>query len=469
MTHEPEAPESVENPSVQFLQDEEKRVVEMARSEFSDGFLIDFPEDKVQERVDATEMALAREEPAIFQATFLEEGVAVSVDILARKGRGHSLIEVKSDTSIRPHHLWEVAVQAFVLRRAGVDVDSVEIMHLNEKCRFPGLDDLFVTESISGRVRGLYPQISEIISKQISVLGGSLPDVEVGDHCDKPTSCPFKGRCWPALPKHHVETFYGLRKEKSAQLETLALTKVEDVPSTFPLTLIQQRQQRSVLEGELQVEDGLEGALAPFKGRVAYLDFQTVPLSIPVWVGLGPWQKHPVQFGCQIALPNGDVKHHEWLAEGPDDSRAVMAQALLETLEGVDVVVAYDKGAQKTCLEAISAAVPEQAREIMAISSKTVDLLPIVRDNVYHPDFLGSFSLTSVLPPLVPSLGYESLEVSAGQSAEALLHSLLFSGNSQGPDELKTLRHKLQSACASDTLALVRLKERLDELAGSQS
>lgn len=468
-THETEAPVSGQNPSAQFIEDEEQRVVQVARSAFPDGFLIDFPEEMIQERVEATEMALAREEPAIFQATFFEEGVVVSVDILARKGRGHSLIEVKPDTSIKPHHLWEVAVQAYVLRRAGVDVDSVEIMHLNEKCRFPGMDDLFVVESISGRVRGLYPQLSEIISKQVAVLSGTLPDTPVGDHCDKPTSCPFKDRCWPAQPKHHVETFYGLRREKSAQLEAQELTKVADVPSSFPLTQIQQRQQRSVMEGELQVEDSLVGALAPFQGRVAYLDFQTVPLSIPVWVGLGPWQNHPVQFGCQIALPNGELKHHEWLADGPEDSRAVMAQALLETLEGVDVVVTYDKGAQKKCLEAIAAAVPEQAREIMAISSKTLDLLPVVRDHVYHPDFLGSFSLTAVLPPLVPSLGYESLEVSGGLSTEALLHRLLFSGNSQTPDELQTLRQKLQSACALDTMALVRLKERLAELAEAQS
>ena len=467
--HESEAPVSVENPSVEYLEVEEERVVQKARSEFPDGFLIDFPEDQIQERVEATEMALAREETAIFQATFFEEGVVVSVDILARRGRGYSLIEVSSDTSIAPNRLWEVAVQAYVLRRAGVDVDSVEIMHLNEKCRFPEMDDLFVVESISGRVRGLYPQLSEIISKQVALLAGPLPEVPVGDHCDKPTKCPFKDRCWPSLPKHHVETFYGLRKEKSAQLEAQELTKVEEVPSSFPLTLIQQRQQRSVVDGEVVVEDSLAGALAPFQKRVAYLDFQAVPLSIPVWVGMGPWQKHPVQFGCQVVLPNGDVKEHAWLADGPEDSRAVMAQALLETLEGVDVVVAYDKGAQKKCLEAIAAAVPEQAREIMAISSKTLDLLPVVRDHVYHPDFLGSFSLDSVLPPLVPSLAYEPPGVSEGLSTESLLHRLLFSGEAQPSAELRALRERLQKTCTRDAMALVHLKERLDELAEARS
>ena len=125
----------------------------------------------------------------------------MSVDILARKGRGQSLIEVRSDTSIKPHHLWEVAVQAYVLRRAGVVVNSVEIMHLNDECRFPDMAELFVTESISGRVRGLYPQLSKIISSQVAVLDGPLPEIAVGDPLRQTYKLPAQDRCWPTLPK----------------------------------------------------------------------------------------------------------------------------------------------------------------------------------------------------------------------------------------------------------------------------
>lgn len=444
-------------------------MVEKARSRFPDGFLIDLPWDQVQERVEATERALAREEPAIFQATFAEDGVVVSVDILARRGEGHSLVEVKPSISIKPQHLWDVALQAFVLRRAGIDADSVEIMHLNEACRFPELDDLFVTEAINGRVRGLYPQISEIISAQAAMLEGPLPEVAVGEHCDEPKTCPFKDRCWPALPRHHVDTFYGLRREKSAQLGAQALTLVDEVPPSFPLTLIQQRQQRSVQSGELQVEGSLAGALAQFRGRVAYLAFETVSPSIPVWEGLGPWNLHPVQFSCHITSPDGGLEHREWLGDGLEDSRAAMAQALVEALEGADVVVTYDQGFKKTCFEAITAAAPEMARRIRAISSKTCDLLPVVRDHVYHPDFLGSFTLKAVLPALVPGFSYESLEVSEGQTASALLHRLLFLGEPRKPAQREGLRQSLRDHCAMDTLALVRLKERLDELAEAQA
>jgi hypothetical protein len=447
--------------------DEGIRVGEAARTQFPGGVLIDMPWDQVQDRLDATTRALSQGAPAIFEATFAEGGILVAVDILARKGKSYSLIEVKSSTSVKPHHLWDAAVQAFVLRRAGVEVDAVEIMHLNPDCRYPELGDLFIRDAISGRVRALFPQIAKLISAQAKMLEGPLPEVEVGKHCDQPHECPFKSRCWPELPKHHVETFYALRREKSAQLGAQGLALVGDVPETFPLTVIQQRQQRSVTEGTLLVEETLAGAVAPLRGRVAYLDFETVGMAIPAWEGLGPWQQHPVQFSCHILSRKGDLQHVEWLAEGPEDFRASMAEALVEALDGADAVVAYNVAFEKKCLEVIAAGAPDHASGIQAISSKLHDLLPVVRDHVYHPDFLGSFSLESVLPALVPDLTYKSLKVKDGQTAAALLYRLLFLGDPTAPKKRETLRRDLMAYCAMDTLALVRLKERLDELAKS--
>ena len=467
-THDPDASELVSDPAARFTIDEGGRVCETARAHFPGGVLIDLPRDQVRERVEATGRAMAQGEPAIFGATFAEDGVAVAVDVLARAGNTYTLIEVKSSTSIKAHHLWDAAVQAYVLRRAGVEVDAVEIMHLNDACRFPKLDDLFVREAISGRVRGLFPQISKLILAQAAMLEGPLPEVEVGKHCDQPHACPFKARCWPALPRHHVETFYGLRREKSAQLGAQGLALVDEVPASFPLTIIQQRQRRSVTEGELQVEGDLAGALAPFRGRVAYLNFGTVGPAIPVWEGFGPWHPHPVQFSCHIASPDGGLEHVEWLADGPDDPRTVMAQGLVEAMEDVDAVVAYNAPFVKKCLEVIAAAVPELAPGIQAIASKLHDLLPVVRDHVYHSDFLGSFSLEDVFPALVPGLSKESLEVPKGPAADTLLHRLLFLGEPRKPAERKALRRSLLDYCAVDTLALVRLKGRLDELAKTQ-
>lgn len=465
MIHDPEAPEFVRDSSVAFKVYQCSRVSHLARTLFPGGVLIDPSHQRVEERRNATKVALAREDPAIFEATFVEDGLVVTVDILTREGGSFSLIEVRSSATLKDHHLWEAAFKAYVLRRAGVEVDAVEVLLLNDDSRFPDLDDLFVREAISGRVRSLFPQISACVAGQEKMLAGPLPEVAVGKHCDLPHTCPFKPRCWPQLPRHHVETFFGLRRERSEQLGAQGLALVDEVPESFPLTVIQRRQQRSITEEKLQVDGDLAGALAPLAGCVAYLDFQTVGLAIPVWDGMGPWQPHPVQFSCHIASPGKDPRHVEWMAEDSTDCRVRMAEALMEALGSADVVVTYDMAFVRKCLEVMAAGAPAQSKALHAVRSRLRDLLPIVRTHVYHRDFLGSFALSAVLSALVPDLRSDSPEIPRGDTADALLHRLLFLREPEDPDLRGTQRQKLQNHFSLGTLAIMRLKERLDELA----
>jgi hypothetical protein len=48
-----------------------------------------------------------------------------------------------------------------------------------------------------------------------------------------------------------------------------------------------------------------------------------------------------------------------------------------------------------------------------------VDLLPAVRNHVYHPDFGGSFSLKDVLPAMVPELRYDTLAIGDGETTSS--------------------------------------------------
>src|ERR1035437_5386082 len=55
-------------------------------------------------------------------------------------------------------------------------------------------------------------------------------------------------------------------------------------------------------------------------------------------------------------------------------------------------------------LAELNAAPPRGADQ--EIQSRLWDLLPVVRNHVYHPAFAGSFSLKAVLPVLVPEMTY---------------------------------------------------------------
>jgi hypothetical protein len=81
-------------------------------------------------------------------------------------------------------------------------------------------------------------------------------------------------------------------------------------------------------------------------------------------------------------------------------------------------------------------------------------------------EFGGSFSIKDVLPALVTGLGYDDLQIRDGGSASAALEAMLLGGDVLTAEERRRLRHDLLRYCECDTLAMVRLHERLHELAG---
>ena len=167
------------------------------------------------------------------------------------------------------------------------------------------------------------------------------------------------------------------------------------------------RQRRAVQTGQIIVDPGLADALAGIAPPVAFLDFETVGLAIPVWNGCHPYDQVPVQFSCHVEDAAGHVTHHAWLAEGPADPRPALAERLVTACAAAHTIVAYHAPFERQCIVQLAEAVPALAAPLGSIAERLVDLLPIIRNHVYHPDFGGSFSLKRVLPALVPEARYD--------------------------------------------------------------
>jgi hypothetical protein len=462
--NEPDAPELAGETNAVAL-DRGRQVGELARTHVPGGVLIDMPPWEIDSRVAATAKALADGASVVYEASFRAGGGFASVDILERGRRGFSLIEVKSTLDVKTEHLPDVALQTHVLTSAGLDVKHIEVMHLNRECRHPDLSNLFKRERVTADVLPLLPEVPVKLAELSQVLAGPLPAVEPGPHCDAPYACPFKGRCWPEQPRHHVSTLYRIRAKKVMKLTGAGYETLHDLPEDYKASGPAKRQIRSAQAGEMIVEGGLAQALAKLKDPIAFLDFETIIPAVPAWPGCGPYNQVPVQLSCHV-LAGGALQHHEWLADGPGDPRKPFAEALIAACEGAETIVAYNASFEIQRIDALIERFPELARPLKRIRKRVVDLLPIVRDNVYHPAFGGSFSLKAVLPALVPDLGYDDLDVKDGGTASALLEALLLGGDSVPAGERPEVRRKLLAYCERDTLAMVRLYERLLELAG---
>lgn len=466
--NDPEADELEIDDELEELFEQGRKVGALARTYVPGGTFIDYPYYAVDDKLRATQRALEEGVQVIYEAAFAAEGLFVAIDILERTPDGFSVTEVKSSTKVKDEHLQELALQAYLLRQCGIQVSRLQVMYLNRDCVYPNLENLFKREDVTEDVRPLIEKVEAATRAQAAVLSDSLPLVQIGAHCSAPYECAFKSRCWADVPLHHVTTIHAMRAKKAFDLVEQGFITIQELPSDFTLSNTAERQRRAVIENRLIVEPTLVDALKDFPSSIGFLDFETVGLAIPVWEGCRPYDAVPVQFSFCMPDSNGELVYSEWLADGPDDPRESIAVALIEACRHVDKIVAYNAGFESKCLRHLAAAVPSLASELEDINSRLVDLLPVVRNHVYHPEFYGSFGLKRVFPVMTEDSSYETLEIAGGSSASWLLQALLLDPNRFTPEDRSRRRQELLAYCRTDTEALAKLLNKLRELvAGS--
>ncbi len=418
--HEPNAVELQPDKVLQDRFDQGAQVGALACDSIPGGVLIDLPHQAFAERVALTRKLIDDGAPAIFEASFLADNTFVAVDVLTRQDNGFHLTEVKSSSSQKEQHLPDAAVQVHVLQKSGIRITGVDVMHLNKECHFPL-------------------------------------------QCHEPYKCPFMERCWPKNPDHIMRLF-SIGPKKGCDFLLTGVNRIADLSPKQKLSATQKRQIRAMKEGRIVVEPGLRKALEGFEGRLGFLDFETIQRAVPVWPGMAPWEQAPAQFSYHEANGDGTYRHAQYLAEGSHDARPELARAMVEATKGAERVATYSHF-EKTKIQGLQRSVPELRPELEALEHKLIDLLPVIRDNVYHPDFLGSFSLKYVLTPLVPELTYDDLVIVDGLVASVEIARLLFVAQKISPEERDRVRQDLLNYCERDTWAMVKVLEKLRELA----
>jgi len=176
-----------------------------------------------------------------------------------------------------------------------------------------------------------------------------------------------------------------------------------------------------------------------------------------------PYDHVPFQWSVHIQRqPDGPLEHYQFLAEDSSDPREAFLSSLLKVLETVDGhMLVYNQGFEGPRLKDLAAWFSEYASRVDAVLERLIDLLQIVRRHVYHPDFLGSFSIKSVLPALVPGMTYEGMEVAEGGQA-GVAYERLISGTLSAEERNRTIK-ALQAYCGQDTRAMAEVLRVLRE------
>lgn len=443
-----------------------EEVGELARRAFPGGVLAETGTNQPSEAVRRTQKLFSNDGiPAVFEGTFQHDNILVRTDVLARRPHGGwRLIEVKSSTEVKEHYPYDVGIQHYVLE--GLHLKTVPcLMHLNRNYVYNGrehdLNNFFLISNLAGEVNKLLDQLPEMIRQQRAVLSQQDPPaIAPGPQCKSPVRCEFYSYCNPELPEDHVSLLPAISSTKLGQLAAKGITSVRDIPPDFPLSERQRHACRCIKEQTLYIGKGLNESFEALDYPLFFMDFETLAPAVPRFSGMRPYDPIPFQWSVHIrANPGGPVTHHEFLAEDSSDPRSPFLTSLLEVVGHEGHVIVYNQGFESQRLAELAGWLPWYAGPIAQLRARLWDLLAVVRKSVYHPAFRGSFSLKRVLPALVPEMTYEGMEVSEGEEA-GLAWERMVRGQT-GQQEHARLRKALLEYCCQDTLAMVRLLDRL--------
>jgi hypothetical protein len=255
-----------------------------------------------------------------------------------------------------------------------------------------------------------------------------------------------------------------LSQSKFDELTELGIVCIEAIPDGFPLTENQARVRDCVLTKKPFVGDRLQTELRSISWPAFYLDFETVMTAIPLYPDMAPYTQIATQYSIHKCSDIGlIVEHLEYLADPSRDCRRELAENLIKHLRGEGNIIIYSNF-EKAVINSLGRLYPDLLEKLSSLIERMIDIEAIIRKNYYHPDFHGSTSLKVTLPVLVPELSYDELKIADGDSAMAAFAYLAL--GKYEDREAEIMKGNLLDYCKQDTLAMVKLHQRLDEYGG---
>ncbi len=410
--------------------------------------------------------ALLQSGAPIFEAGFAAGGGLAFADVMLPVGkRGKPtwrMVEVKSATSVKNYHREDAAIQSFIAKQAGVELEAIAVARIDSDWVYPGGENyqgLLVEEDLTDEADALAGDVKQWIAAAQGIVGNAEPKVATGAQCSSPFDCGFIGHCSAGEKQAEFPVSWLPRLQKKAVqdfIETKAITDLRDVPDEY-LNDIQRRVKDQTLAGKPYFDRASAAVeLAPYKLPAWFLDFETVQFTVPIWKGTRPYQQIPFQLSVHRLSKAGTLEHRQFLDLSGDDPCEAFAEALIRECRGAGPVFVYNAGFESSRIKELAERFRRLAPELNAISDRIVDLLPIARRHYYHPDQHGSWSIKSVLPAVVPDLRYDALEgVNNGAMASSAYLEAIASDTA--PDRRDEIHRHLTQYCQLDTYAMVRL------------
>lgn len=427
--------------------------------------------------IERTKELLQSGEKTICEATFGLLGQYCMVDILqVREDGSFDVIEVKSSTAMKDVYYHDLAYQCWLITECGYRISSASLMYVNNKyVRRGELDirELFVIEDLTEDIRQMIPDVPSRI-KVMSDIGDaeSEPLKQIGMHCFKPYDCGYRDWCFRDLPDNNVFALGKIHKTKAFALVERGSGGFEDlVNDVESFERLNEKQQMQVLcelndLGPVVDKEAIAQFLAGLSYPLYFLDFETYQDAIPAFDDQKPYEQMTTQYSLHwVDEPGGELYHTEYLGAAGTDTRRAVAEHLCQDIPADVCVLAWNRAFEMGRIARMAELYPHLAPHLMAIHNNILDLMdPFSARAYYTKEMKGKSSIKLVLPALFPNdpeLDYRALEGvhNGGEAASAFKDMVNLPS-----DEQESVRENLLRYCELDTLAMVRILEKLQEV-----
>jgi hypothetical protein len=291
------------------------------------------------------------------------------------------------------------------------------------------------------------------------------PIIDIGKHCNSPYECDAKNYCWKVqrqIPDYSIFNIFNLGSKKQIELYNRGIINIDNIPHDFDMTSIQAHAVENYKSKITYIDiENIKSFLQNLTYPIYHLDFETYQQAIPLYKGLKPFEQIPFQYSLHIEYEDGTLEHKEFLAQDGVDSRYKLVLKLCNDIPNDVTVLAYNMSFEKGVIKRLATLFEEFSEHLLSINENMQDLMiPFQKKWYVTPSMQGSYSIKYVLPALVPEFEKAYKELDGVQNGSQAMNAFARIASLE-EDEKQKLRNSLLEYCKLDTLAMVKILEKL--------
>lgn len=466
---------SLDDPSEDDLSDMWDDVEKYFLQRYNPAEITDISKYPLDQQIGATNEAIQRRAPIIYQWTLTTGDASTIFDVLEYVPESDSYrhIEIKSKSSIRNKSTTtgayttlktdlkqDLSFSAYILYKNGISIQEHTIAFLN-KAYFLNwelkIDKLFILEPIHDMLIS-FSEIETTIWRILESLAMNLEQMKQRYPYD---GFKYKKYFAEKPPKGTIEILSSLTWDRYSKARDADIFNLESIAPEY-LEIFTDKQQSFIIRYQKGVsceQVASSDRLKSLEFPLYFYDYETYTSGIPRFQWSHPWQQVFCQYSIHKMERDGSIQHFEWIIEnGKQDNRDLldcMMRDLWVLSQGTFISwnASFENGRNKELIEMY----PKHTNNLQYMINHTFDLMLIFREGLYFdPWCQGSNSLKAVLPALT-DITYEGMPVGNGMEAMGVIEKILvWKANDKLIQDCLTY-------CKQDTWAMVAIYKKLLE------